>query len=412
MQWLETHKNRMDSSLFQNLSDKFRRSQLDVPNTTQVLIKTKPGTNLRKILDLCSLDSRNSEGHNAPLLNFLSAKLSFQTIQTLVTHPEIEKLYLDKEVHAFLDVASESVGGAYVRNTHGLSGNGVTIAVLDTGIHPHPDFTLPTSRIVDFVDYIQGKSSPYDDNGHGTHVTGCAAGNGFASNGKYTGLAPNAQIIGIKVLDKNGNGYLSSVIAGINYCIENKSRFNIRIINLSFGTDSVVPYIDDPLAQAAEQAVLAGIIVLMAANNSGATGTVNSPATHPKVISVGAVADRKTMPISDGLIYIYTSNLETMNGLMKPDVLLPGVYITGPLPPNSILSDQLEPFVVNQHYISLSGTSIATGLCTGAVAIILEAYPSYSPSRIKDLMLQFRKEFTSEERYFQLPQLFQLILKE
>ncbi|WP_249598267.1 S8 family peptidase [Peribacillus frigoritolerans] len=404
MQWLETHKHRMDSFLFQDLSNKLNCSQLNIQDTTQVLIKLKPGTDLRKLKDLCSLNPIDSECYNAPLLQFLSAKLSLQTIQTLVTHPEIEKLYLDREVHAFLDIASKSVGGTYVKNTYGLSGKGVTIAVLDTGINPHPDFTLPTNRIVGFVDYIQGKSLPYDDNGHGTHVSGCAAGNGFASNGKYAGLAHGSQIIGVKVLDRNGNGFLSSVIAGINYCIENKSRFNIRIINLSLGTESVVPYIDDPLVQAAEQAVLAGIIVLMA----GQGGTINSLASHPKIITVGAITDRKTPAISDDFIHIYTSRLQTKDGLIKPDVLFPGVCITAPLSPNSILSDQLEPFVINQSYISLSGTSIATGLCSGAVALILQAYPPYSSERIKLLMSQVRQV---NECCFQLPQLFQLTLK-
>jgi serine protease AprX len=401
MQWLEMHKHRMDSALFQSLSDKFGCSQLNVQDTTQVLIKLKPGTTLRKLEDLCSLNSADVGCYSAPLLHFLSAKLSLQTIQSLVTHPEIERLYLDREVHAFLDMASESVGGTYVKNTYGLSGKGVTIAVLDTGIHPHPDFTLPTNRIVGFIDYIQGVTFPYDDNGHGTHVSGCAAGNGFASNGKYVGLAPDAQIIGVKVLDKNGNGYLSSVIAGINYCIENKSRFNIRIINLSLGTESNVPYSDDPLVQAAEQAVLAGMIVLMA----GQGGTINSPAPHPKIITVGATSDRKTPAASDDFIYMYTSKLQI------PDVLFPGVGIAAPLSPDSILSNQLEPFVINENYITLSGTSIATGLCSGAVALILQAYPPYSSERIKLLMSQVQQVFTLKEGCFQLPQLFQLVLK-
>ncbi|MFE0565565.1 S8 family peptidase [Priestia megaterium] len=411
MQWLETHKHRMDSSLFQNLSDKFRRSQLNLPNTIPVLIKLKPGTKSRKLTDFCNLNPLETEGNKAPLLHFLSANLSFQTIQLLVNHSEVEKLYLDREVHAFLDVASESVGGTYAKKIHGLSGKGVTIAVLDTGIHPHPDFTLPNNRIIDFVDYTQGISFPYDDNGHGTHVAGCAAGNGFASNGKYTGLAPGAQIIGVKVLDKDGNGYLSSVIAGINYCIENRFRFNIRIINLSLGSELVAPYTDDPLVQAAEQAILAGIIVLMAADNSRSGTKTNSPTNHPMFITVGAITDRKTPTISDDFIYIYTSELQTIDGLIKPDVLFPGVCITAPLAPHSILSNQLEPFIVNQNYISLSGTSMATGLCSGAVAIILEAYPPYSQEKIKLLMSQLRQASLPKECHFQLSRLFQLILE-
>lgn len=125
---------------------------------------------MKNLRGLCRLHPSDKEGNNAPALNFLLEKLSSQTIRSLINLYEIEKLYLDREVHAFLDRASQSLGVNYEKKIHRLSGKGVTNAVLDTGIHAHPDFTEPNNRIIGFVDYIHGCSSPYDDNGHGTHV--------------------------------------------------------------------------------------------------------------------------------------------------------------------------------------------------------------------------------------------------
>ncbi|MET3690309.1 serine protease AprX [Priestia megaterium] len=405
MEWIQAYKHKMDLFLFQTLSSMLQCSHLNFPPTLAVLIKQQSSTDLKNLEDFCELNPLDKKGNDAPLLNFLCAKLSIQTIQLLLTHQEVEKIYLDREIHSFLDVASKSIGGAYARNIHGLSGKGVTIAILDTGVYPHLDFTAPTNRILDFVDFIEGKSTPYDDNGHGTHVAGCVAGNGLASKGKFTGMAPESQLIGVKVLDKKGNGYLSSVIAGINYCIENKQRFNIRIINLSLGTDSLVSYNDDPLAQAAEKAFAEGIIVIVAAGESGPGCIITSPATHPKVITVGAVADRKMELIGEELAYVYTSYSQAIEGLIKPDVFFPGLCITAPIPPHSILHDQLEPFIVDKNYMSLSGSSIATGLCSGTVALLLEAYPFYPPEKIKFLISQFQKDITSKPHHFKINEL-------
>lgn len=160
----------MDSSLFHNLLDKYHNSKLNFSSVTAILIKLNSNKNIKNLTDLCRLHPLDKEGNNAPALNFLSVKLYFHTIQPLVDPSEIEKLYLDREVHAFLDRASQSVRVNYVKKIHRLSGKGVTIAVLDTRMHAHLDFTVPNNRIIGFVDYIHGRSSPYDDNGHGTHV--------------------------------------------------------------------------------------------------------------------------------------------------------------------------------------------------------------------------------------------------
>ncbi|WP_299092536.1 S8 family peptidase [uncultured Metabacillus sp.] len=409
MDWINEYKERMDSPLFKCLLDSY--SHLDENETTRVLIKLKSGTSINKLKDLCELSPSDLELNHAVLLNYLSGKLSVKTIQQLVVHPKVEKLYLDRKVQAFLDTAAKSMGKNYVNNIYGLTGKGVTIAVLDTGIHPHSDFTLPSNRIVGFVDMINRYPVPYDDHGHGTHVAGCAAGNGFASKGRYSSLAPEAQLVGVKVLDKNGVGYLSTVISGINYCIEKKALYNIKIINLSLGSESIVPYQEDPLSHAAEQAMKAGIIVLMAADHTGLADNITTFATNPNVITVGAASDRKTPIMDDEYISLFTSKLQVIDSVIKPDVFFPGLCITAPLSPNSILANQLEPFVVNQNYITLSGSSMATGLCSGAIALILSAYPPLSSEKMMQLFLQYRQGVPNIESYVKLPHLFQLLLK-
>src|SRR5699024_10225820 len=115
-------------------------------------------------------------------------------------------IYYDRPVQAFLDIANPGTSAEAVREARNLSGIGVTIAVLDTGIYPHDDLTTPENRIIAFHDLINGETEPYDDNGHGTHCAGDAAGNGALSDGKYKGPAPEADIIGVKVLDESGGG--------------------------------------------------------------------------------------------------------------------------------------------------------------------------------------------------------------
>ncbi|KQU16211.1 hypothetical protein ASG61_29185 [Bacillus sp. Leaf75] len=152
----------MDSSLFHNLLDKYHNSKINFSSVTAILIKLNSNKNIKNLTDLCRLHSLDKEDNNAPALNFLSVKLYFHTIQLFINPSEIEKLYLDR--------ASQSVRVNYAKKIHRLSGKGVTIAVLDTGMHAHLDFTVHNNRIIRFVDYIHGRSTPYDDNGHGTHV--------------------------------------------------------------------------------------------------------------------------------------------------------------------------------------------------------------------------------------------------
>jgi len=378
----EGFQHKLDQALVRYLSDPDRGDA-----TAPVLVKVKQGGAVSRLGDLCAMCSDDHEGLNLlEQMNLLCGSLSDRTLQELASRDEVEMVYLDQKVRALLDIATQAVGSRDVVRTFGLTGKGVGIAVLDTGIHPHPDLIQPVNRIVAFRDLVQGRTEPYDDNGHGTHVAGCAAGNGFSSSGRYRGTAPEANLIGIKVLDAQGEGYFSTILEGINWCIENKARYNIRIINLSLGGEPASSYVNDPIAQAAARAWRAGIVVCAAAGNTGPTGTINTPGTHPHIITVGSLDDQSTPATSDDRLASYSSRGPTADGLIKPDLCVPGTNITSLLSPGSTLASENPGNIIGSAYLTLSGTSMATPLCAGACAQLLQAFPTYTPDQIKTIL--------------------------
>ena len=157
-------------------------------------------------------------------------------------------------------------------------------------------------RVAKFVDFVGGLTAPYDDNGHGTHVSGIIAGNGYDSRGARAGIAPDAHLVSLKVLDENGRGVISNVIAALDYAVANKARYNIRVINLSVGAAVTESYNTDPLTLAAKRAVDAGIVVVTAAGNLGKNsrgqtqyGGITAPGNAPWVLTVGASSHQGTV---------------------------------------------------------------------------------------------------------------------
>lgn len=314
--------------------------------------------------------------------------VSYQELRTLVNRTDIKRIYLDRRVSTCLDTATP-VTGAPVAWDEGNQGEKATIAVIDTGIDPHPDLTNPENRIIAFKDFVKGKTKPYDDNGHGTHCAGDAAGNGFASDGIYTGPAPKAPLVGVKVLDKWGSGRMSNVIAAIEWCMENKERYNIRILSLSLGSRSISSYRDDPVARAAGEAWKKGLVVVVAAGNAGPeSGTIATPGIHPAIITVGATDHKGTLDRSDDTIASFSSRGPTRDQIMKPDLVAPGTGITSLRVRRSYI-DKLSPHNrVNQHYTTMSGTSMATPMVAGIAALILTKHPDWTPDQVKERLVQ------------------------
>jgi serine protease AprX len=261
--------------------------------------------------------------------------------------------------------------------------------VLDTGIYPHDDLVKPQNRIVAFKDFIRKRKKPYDDNGHGTHVAGDIAGNGYGSKGLYKAPAFESTVAGVKVLDKYGSGRISTIISGIEWCLENKDRFNIKAICMSLGSQAVQSYKEDILCEAVAKAWEAGILVCVAAGNEGPEkGTISSPGIDPRIITVGAANDKNTILRSDDEIAAFSSRGPTIDGLNKPDIVCPGTNIISLRSPNSYLDKQLTSSRVSKCYFTLSGTSMATPLCCAAAALLLEKDPKLTPGQVKEMITQ------------------------
>lgn len=252
----------------------------------------------------------------------------------------------------------------------GIRGNGIGIAIVDTGLFPHPDYQ---KRITGWYDALYHKPIPYDDNGHGSHVAGIAAGAGTISHRKYQGIAPEADLIGVKVLNSKGNGTIHDIMNGLQWILKNKERLRIRIVNISIGTNDRHAYPEDSaFVRKVNQLWDAGIVVIAAAGNQGpGPQTISAPGNSRKVITVGSYdfpTSQKEMPSS------HSGAGPTFSCIKKPDVVAPGSHIISCCPPqkrNGI------------YYSKKSGTSMSTPIVSGAVALLLSKYSSMNPREIK-----------------------------
>ncbi|MBE6008374.1 MAG: peptidase S8 [Lachnospiraceae bacterium] len=255
----------------------------------------------------------------------------------------------------------------------GITGKGIGIAIMDTGISPIADFK---GRIAVFKDFINNHLSPYDDNGHGTHVSGIACGNGASSSGIYRGVAPASHIISLKILDKYGKGNSLAALNGIQWIIENHKRYNIKVINISAG--SADKSINIPLVKAAESAVKNGISVIAADNNSAFLSSVTSPGISPLVLTVGSASNFPSVrTFRSGRSYY-----------KKPDIYAPGEDIISCLSPDYRFEDRYSSRknIINKNYIKMSGSSMATPIISGIAALIYEKYPRISPAELKSII--------------------------
>jgi serine protease AprX len=325
--------------------------------------------------------------HQLPMINSVASRVSMNCLKKMCSWHGIEKIYIDGIKKTSLYIATPSIGSTTVQKKQKLTGKGVNIAILDTGVYRHPDLTRPANRIIGFKDFINHRKMPYDDNGHGTHIAGDAAGNGWMSKGKYKSPAPEAGIVGVKVLDRNGDGYDSTIIKGIEWCIANRKRLKLRILSMSFGGTVNSSCADDPLCQAVEKAIKAGLTVVIAAGNSGPRRrTIESPGTSPSAITVGAVDDRRTLTQKDDRITWYSSRGPAPGGRKKPDLVAPGETIISLRAPRSKLDRELPYLRIAKDYFVLSGTSVSTPIVSGVIAQLLQRNPSLSPKQVKCIL--------------------------
>jgi serine protease AprX len=280
------------------------------------------------------------------------------------------------------------------------TGKGVGVAVVDTGIAGDlPDFRVSngdrSSRVIGSAVVHPDATTATDRFGHGTHVAGIIAGDSQGRSGddrlrgRYRGVAPDANLISIKASDDAGNSTVLDVIYGIQFAVDHKAEYNIRVLNLSLESTVAESYRTDPLDAAVESAWFKGIVVVAAAGNRGtdADAVSYAPGNDPYVISVGAVDDRGTDWTSDDRLAAWSSRGTTQDGVAKPDVFAPGSGIVSNLAPGSAFAGMCPTCVVEGQYIRAGGTSMSAPMVSGAVALALQYEPTLTPDQVKGLLM-------------------------
>ena len=291
---------------------------------------------------------------------------------------------------------AQKIDRTWLRST----GKGVGVAVIDTGIAgDHADFQTAGgrgSRVIASAVTNPCAKDAQDHFGHGTHVAGLIAGNSLSRvsgkkhlRGRYMGVAPQANLISVKVSDDDGDTTVLDVIYGIQFAVEHKDRFNIRVVNLSLSSTVSESYLTDPLDAAVESAWFSGLVVVAAAGNEGTSADAVSyaPANDPFVITAGGLDDRGTWSLRDDVLAPWSSRGLTQDGIRKPEVLASGARLVSALAPNSDFEDLCGACVVDGEYFRVSGTSMSAAIVSGVAALMLEERPGWTPNQVKGALM-------------------------
>jgi len=341
--------------------------------------------------------------HALAIVGAVSARLKGVQVLKLTRDNDVDYVAKDQQLRAQFDPALDSakaqtpgileVNAPQVWSQLGVTGQGVGVAIVDSGVYPHPDLA---GRIVASIDFTTASptvssTSTGDPGGHGTHVAGLVAGDGTLSGGAYTGVAPRANIINVRVVDATGSSNVSTILRGLQWVLANRNAYNIRVVNMSLGATPTGSYKSDFMATAAEVLNFAGVTVVVSAGNTGPlAGTVTTPATDPYVVTVGALDDNGTSLPFDDLMTVFSSRGRTVfDNLSKPDLVAPGRKMISLRSPGSEL-DTLFPDrqvvatgALTANYYRLSGTSMAAPVVTGVIALMVERNPALLPAQIK-----------------------------
>lgn len=287
------------------------------------------------------------------------------------------------------------MAGVEALHLHGITGKGVTVAVIDSGLWEHPDLARDTSgknRIVARYDAITDTTPDevFDASGHGTHMTSVIAHSGAttqagAPTGTFKGVAPDVNLVSVKAFDVAGQGGFLDIVRAVQWVVDNRETYNIKVLNLSFSARPRWHYWLDPINQAVMRAWASGITVVAAAGNEGPEPmTIGSPGNLPYIITVGAVTDSWTPnDRDDDYIPEFSSRGPTPNAHIKPDLVAPGGHITGLTRPGSGLTDEHPEYILSSGEFVMTGSSQASALVSGIAALLLQLEPGLTPDDVK-----------------------------
>ena len=383
---------------------------------SRVIVRATSAASLASIVPVVQ-QAGGTVGRSLGIIDGVAADVPNVALALLAANPLVARLSLDRVIAGAMERTGATTGAAAAREQYGYDGSGIGVAIIDSGITArHDDLSDPAvgaQRIDRFVDFVNGRQAPYDDYGHGTHVAGIVAGNGFDSAGRRSGIAPGAHVIALKVLDGAGHGRISDVIAALDFVVTYKDAYNIRVANLSVATGVYESYATDPLPLAARRAVEAGVVVVAAAGNYGRGpdgrsqyGGITAPGNSPWVLTVGASSHMGTIDRADDTIAPFSSRGPTaIDRAPKPDLVAPGVGIESLSDPDSSMYSTRSPYLLSGTvatsylpYLSLSGTSMAAPVVSGTVALMLQANQALTPNQVKAILQNTAQPYEAYDR--------------
>jgi serine protease AprX len=341
------------------------------------------------------------------ILNAFVAQLPAETALKLATNPKVRWMSLNTTVESSkgkpvkINIENEIAPSNYFLDTlgvrpvwgMGLQGQGISVAVIDSGTNREKDLQVdpyrakPDSRVLKQLTFNSNAGHENDATGHGTHVAGIIGGSGYRSDGLYAGIAPQVNFISLKISDESGMAYESDAIAAMQWVLENKDKYNIRVVNLSVNSTQESSYHASPLDAAAEILWFNGIVVVASVGNKGLGGgytTANAaPANDPFIITVGASNEHGSSDFSDDTVSSYSARGITLDGFNKPEIIAPGTDIISILGPGDWISEHPDRVVMNGEYFRLSGTSMSAPMVTGAAVLLLQDEPELTPDQVK-----------------------------
>jgi serine protease AprX len=358
-----------------------------------VIVQARPGQ--VKAAEAAVAAAGGSVVAELPLVDGFRAQLQASAAAEVSADPSVRAITSNDNVH-FENVTYDATttasnfaktSGATTAWTRGLRGDGVGVAVIDTGISNMNDVR---GRIVYGPD-LSGEGTTVDSFGHGTVMGGIIGGSGSDSasntNGAYTGVAPGATLISVKAAGRNGAADVSTMLQAMHWVAAYKDQYNIRVLNLSWGTASKQDPAVDPINYAVERLWRLGIVVVVAAGNSGPnSGTITKPGDDPLVITAGAFDDKQNLDPSDDSIPSWSSRGPTPTGLTKPDLVSPGRTLIATRSFGSAVETDNPKSLISPSYIKGSGTSQAAAVTSGLVALLLQARPTLTPDQVKGIL--------------------------